>query len=272
MSLFPSNPQIGDEFLGKRWDGTVWEIVGSNFVGPQGIQGIQGIQGEPGVVAATSPATYDAPTQTVGVDQTAITLAQSQVTGLATDLDAKLNLATAPYPVFLMIPTRYHTENGVNANNVNPPEGFEQAMPFIPARTCTIDRIGVSVVTAGSAGADIRIGRRDHDAANSLPGALISDDGTVDCTSTGLKEVSISWNVTAGQVYWITLTVQGGAATRPIIVGSNTPNIQAIGGISASLLSIGSFRSNGTVAGALASTQTWTSSSNVRPRPFVRST
>jgi hypothetical protein len=39
MSLFPSNPQIGDEFLGKRWNGTVWEIVGSNFVGPQGPQG-----------------------------------------------------------------------------------------------------------------------------------------------------------------------------------------------------------------------------------------
>jgi hypothetical protein len=42
MSLFPSNPQIGDEFLGKRWNGTVWEIVGSNFVGPQGPTGPQG--------------------------------------------------------------------------------------------------------------------------------------------------------------------------------------------------------------------------------------
>jgi hypothetical protein len=44
--------------------------------------------GIPGVVTATSPATYDAPTQTVGVDQTAITLAQSQVTGLQARLDA----------------------------------------------------------------------------------------------------------------------------------------------------------------------------------------
>lgn len=39
--------------------------------GPQGIQGEAGVDGAPGVIAATLPATYDAPTQTVGVDQDA---------------------------------------------------------------------------------------------------------------------------------------------------------------------------------------------------------
>lgn len=31
MSLFPSNPTIGQEYLGKRWDGTVWQVIGVNL-------------------------------------------------------------------------------------------------------------------------------------------------------------------------------------------------------------------------------------------------
>ena len=66
--------------------------------GPQGIQGIQGEtgpqgpQGDPGldgVAAVTGALTYDAGTHTVGLDESAITVAQSQVTNLTTDLAAK---------------------------------------------------------------------------------------------------------------------------------------------------------------------------------------
>lgn len=46
------------------WDGSEWVNAGP-FVGPQGDKGDKG---DPGVVDATSPATYDAGTQTVGVD------------------------------------------------------------------------------------------------------------------------------------------------------------------------------------------------------------
>jgi hypothetical protein len=53
--------------------------------------GRPGAQGEQGVVTATSPATYDAPTQTVGVDQTAIAIQPSQVAGTAVvDSDTRL--------------------------------------------------------------------------------------------------------------------------------------------------------------------------------------
>lgn len=48
--------------------------------------GPQGPQGNPGVVAATAPITYDSGTQTVGIDQSGLTVAQSQVTGLVSDL------------------------------------------------------------------------------------------------------------------------------------------------------------------------------------------
>jgi hypothetical protein len=59
------------------------EVTGAVTVVQSGKPGPQGIQGVPGVVTATSPATYDAPTQTVGVDQTAIAIQPSQVAGTA---------------------------------------------------------------------------------------------------------------------------------------------------------------------------------------------
>jgi hypothetical protein len=31
MSLFPSSPTVGQEYLGKRWDGTVWQVIGVNL-------------------------------------------------------------------------------------------------------------------------------------------------------------------------------------------------------------------------------------------------
>ena len=60
--------------------------------GPQGPQGPQGIQGEPGldgVAVANAPLTYNAETNTLGIDQSGITIAQSQVTNLTSDLSAK---------------------------------------------------------------------------------------------------------------------------------------------------------------------------------------
>jgi hypothetical protein len=61
--------------------------------GATGPQGPQGIQGNTGVVTATAPITYDSGTQAVGINQAGLTLAQSQITGLVTDLGAKANLA-----------------------------------------------------------------------------------------------------------------------------------------------------------------------------------
>lgn len=61
--------------------------------GPAGPSGATGPQGDPGVVAADAPITYDSGTQTVGIDQTALTITESQVTGLVTDLAAKANTA-----------------------------------------------------------------------------------------------------------------------------------------------------------------------------------
>jgi hypothetical protein len=108
----PVGPNIGDiwycsadtgDLAGKsfiRYDG-YWVELNPGTLGPkgedgsqgiqgiQGIQGVQGIQGIPGVVAADAPITYNSSTQTVGITQSGITIAQSQVTNLTTDLAGK---------------------------------------------------------------------------------------------------------------------------------------------------------------------------------------
>ncbi len=78
--------------------------------GPQGIQGIQGVKGDkgdkgdtgdtgpqgiqgiPGVVTATAPITYDAPTQTVGINTTDFLLRAGNLSGLESTSTARNNL------------------------------------------------------------------------------------------------------------------------------------------------------------------------------------
>lgn len=99
-----------------------------------------------------------------------------------------------------------------------PSEAVELAYPFLAGRTCTIDRIGVLVTVVGSAGAVIRLGIRGWDTANSRPGTLLTDGGTVNCeSSTGWKEATVSQAVTAGVMYAVTATVQGAAVTPPTV-------------------------------------------------------
>jgi hypothetical protein len=56
------------------WDGSAWNSVGQ-IVGPEG---------PTGVVSATSPLTYDSVTKTVAINQSLISIANTQVSGLGT--------------------------------------------------------------------------------------------------------------------------------------------------------------------------------------------
>ena len=68
------------------------EIGATGSTGATGATGPTGPTGPTGVVTATAPITYDSGTQTVGINQAGITLAQSQVTNLVTDLAGKASL------------------------------------------------------------------------------------------------------------------------------------------------------------------------------------
>jgi len=249
MSLFPSNPQIGDEFLGKRWNGTVWEIVGSNFVGPQGIQGIQGV---PGVVTATSPATYDAPTQTVGVDQTAIAIQPSQVAGTAVvDNDTRLLPAGGATGQVLakVSGTNYDTGWGAPQLVGGAARSFEPKSIFLDGvngLVCPAGRRGIDnnfATTPDSAATDITgdidikafitadnwtpaangspVGKWGGSAAGQSYALFILTDGTIRLsTSNGSSVVTgistAASGVTDGQPKWIraTLDVDNGASGR----------------------------------------------------------
>lgn len=119
---FPSSPTLNQQVtLGGflwQWNGTVWRKINAgksayaiavdngfvgteaqwlaSLVGADGADGPAGADGPSGVAVASAPLTYNAETKTVGIDQTGLTVAQSQVTGLTTALN---NKADAVQPV-----------------------------------------------------------------------------------------------------------------------------------------------------------------------------
>ena len=68
--------------------------VAISLTGLQGAQGVQGVQGPSGVVSVSAPLTNagSASAAQLGLDQSALTIAESQVTNLVADLLAKANL------------------------------------------------------------------------------------------------------------------------------------------------------------------------------------
>lgn len=73
------------------------------------------------------------------------------------------------------------------------------AVPLAVGRTLTLDRICVNIGAVGTAGSVVRLGLyTDRDG---LPDSLLLDAGTVDSTSTGAKEKTISQILPAGWVW-----------------------------------------------------------------------
>ena len=74
-----------------------WKFASAGEIGSTGATGATGATGPSGVIAVTAPITNTGTSTSanIGIDQTGLTLAQSQVTGLVAELanDAKLNAA-----------------------------------------------------------------------------------------------------------------------------------------------------------------------------------
>ena len=87
----------------------------------------------------------------------------------------------------------------------------------------TLDRLAINCHTTGSAGSVCRLGiYRDNGAIG--PDALVLDAGTVDTSTTGRKEATISQALTP-DLYWLAVVAQGAPATNPAI-GRTVPNTQ----------------------------------------------
>ena len=79
-----------------------------------------------------------------------------------------------------------------------------EALPFIPSRDMTLDRVAVQV-TAAVAG-NARLGMWTG-TSNIYPDALLFDTGTFSVGSTGPKVTTISQALDAGSLYWLGIVV-----------------------------------------------------------------
>jgi len=108
---FPDSPTINDVFTASGqswfWNGTFWEaaltdeVVGPTGptgpegpVGATGPTGDTGLQGSSGIVSVTGPITNSGTSTEalIGINQSQLTIAQSQVTDLTTALSGKANV------------------------------------------------------------------------------------------------------------------------------------------------------------------------------------
>jgi hypothetical protein len=150
----------------------------------------------------------------------------------------------------------------------------EFALFFVPQRSCTLDRLGLYVSVAGGTGSVVRLGLRNYDQSTNRPGTLIVDGGTVSCTTTGEKTVTISQAVVAGTPYVLTCTNQGSPTPEPTVsIISGTTNVTgpwAMGSTTAigdpTLTSLWAT----STTGALPSTQTWVLGNSRTPLVWVR--
>jgi hypothetical protein len=105
---------------------------------------------------------------------------------------------------------RYYSPGSSRATNT-PTLDQLNAIPIIIPRAVTLDRIAVEITTLGAAGAVVRLGcYTDNDG---IPDALIADFGTVDATTTGVKEITISQTVNPG-ILWLARASQGATSAQ----------------------------------------------------------
>lgn len=164
-----------------------------------------------------------------------------------------------------MLAGRYYgTDGGFPSTNAHALNQLWLSPLWVPHRI-TIDRISVEVTTA-TATATPRLGIYGA-ASDGQPGALIIDAGTVDGSTTGIKEITPTGTLTipAG-LYFLAAVNQVAAATLRTIGSSPAAPVHAtVGGGSTGA---NSYFLN-TVAGALPATATWSVSSGA-PRVMVR--
>lgn len=83
----------------------------------------------------------------------------------------------------------------------------EYAVPFILPAGRSVSSIQCVVNTA-AASSVLRFGWRANDDA--WPAGLVSDLGTVDASTTGVKSLAAAFAPPPGRLFWITITAQGG--------------------------------------------------------------
>lgn len=105
------------------------------------------------------------------------------------------------------------TVSGIDTSTTTPTDQQMKAQPIYIDRRVTIDRLGIYVTGAGTAGAVARAGIYAHDATSALPGALVLNGGSDQATtSTGVITWTVSTTLEPG-IYWVAVLPHGAPAT-----------------------------------------------------------
>ena len=101
---------------------------------------------------------------------------------------------------------------------------------FLPLRcpACQIDRLGIDVTTAGTAGAIARLGIYANHTSRLAPEMLVYDAGTVDATTTGFKSLTFSAVTWTGGLMWLAVAIQGSGGSVSIRTTSPPSNVWTI--------------------------------------------
>lgn len=98
------------------------------------------------------------------------------------------------------------------------------ATPYLAARTLTVDRIATEIKVA-AAGKSARLGIY-RNGTNMYPGALVLDCGTIDCGTTGVKEIVIDQQLSQG-LYWLAVVSDGAPQIEQALVISKLLGVLA---------------------------------------------
>ena len=119
---------------------------------------------------------------------------------------------------FSKLATGYYYQHAIGpTGTVTATLGELRYTAFYVPNDVTVIRIGARVGTSAG-GALFRMGIYSAN-SDDFPGSLVIDAGTIDCSSTGSKAITISQSLSAG-LYWLAGVGQGSAA--PGIRGFNT--------------------------------------------------
>ena len=91
------------------------------------------------------------------------------------------------------------------------------ATPYMAARSLTVDRIAVEIKTA-AVDKSARLGIY-RNGTNMYPGALVLDCGTINCGTTGVKEIVIDQQLSKG-LYWLVIVSDGAPQIEQALVVS----------------------------------------------------
>jgi hypothetical protein len=138
----------------------------------------------------------------------------------------------------------------------------------------TVDRLGLNVTVAGSAGSTLRLGMYAASVTTGLPDGLpLIDGGTIDGTSATFQEKTVSYALDEGAWFWLCTTCQGATGATPTVttLASTSVPEEGVPMFSTALSTVG-LRVSGFAAGPLPTATGATFLPGTAPRPIVRLT